>query len=119
MNLLGNTPLQPSTFETKDWVEINDASRGTSKEVNQIRFKTSILRSILCVYSDAYNSVKGRIMNTLALAGTRNNTNKNVVLENCAPFTNCISRTNNTQVVDAHNIGVVMLIHNRIEYRHN
>ena len=79
----------------------------------------SILRSSLCVYSDAYNSVKGPIMNTLAFSGTSNNTNKNVVLENCAPFTNSISRTDNTQVADAQNIGVIMLMHNIIEYRNN
>ena len=42
--LLGNTPNQPTKFRTKNWVEINDESRGTYNEDNQIRFETSILR---------------------------------------------------------------------------
>ena len=29
-NLLDNTPNQPTKFRTKNWVEINDNSRGTS-----------------------------------------------------------------------------------------
>ena len=28
-NLLGNTSNQPSKFRTRNWVEINDESRGT------------------------------------------------------------------------------------------
>ena len=40
MNLLDNTPNQPSRFETKNWVKINDESRGTHNEDNLIRFKT-------------------------------------------------------------------------------
>ena len=58
INLLYNAPNQPSKFKTKNWVEINDESRGTYNEDNQIRFKTSILRSSLCDYSHAYILVK-------------------------------------------------------------
>ena len=29
INLLDNTPNQPSKFRTKNWVEINDDPRGT------------------------------------------------------------------------------------------
>ena len=29
INLLDNTPYQPSKFRTKNWVRINDESRGT------------------------------------------------------------------------------------------
>ena len=36
----------------KNWVKINDESRGTYNKDNQIRFKTSVLRSSLCGYSD-------------------------------------------------------------------
>ena len=45
INLLGNTPNQPAKFRAKNWVEINDDSR---------EIKTSMLRSSLCDYSDAY-----------------------------------------------------------------
>ena len=43
INLLGNTLNQPSKFRTKYWVEINDDSRGTYDNNNQIKFKTSML----------------------------------------------------------------------------
>ena len=44
INLLDNTPNQPPNFKTKNWVKINDKTRGTYNEDNQIRFKTSMLR---------------------------------------------------------------------------
>ena len=58
INFLDNTTNQPSKFKTKNWVEINDKSRGTYNEDNQIRFKTSMLRSGLCDCSDASILVK-------------------------------------------------------------
>ena len=53
-NLLDNTPNQPTTFRTKNWVEINGDTRGTYNTNSQIKFKTSMLKSSLCDYSDAY-----------------------------------------------------------------
>ena len=38
------------------------------------------------------------------------------MFRNCAPFTNSISKVNNTQVDNAHDIDVVMPMHNLIEY---
>ena len=61
INLLDNTPNQQSKFKTINWVEVNDESRGTYNEDNQIKFQTSVLRSSLCDYSDAYILVKGII----------------------------------------------------------
>ena len=46
INLLDNTLNQPTKFRTKNWVE-NDESRGTYNKDNQIRFRTSVLRSSL------------------------------------------------------------------------
>ena len=60
-NLLDNASNQPSKFRTKNWVEINDESRGTYSVNRQIIFKTSTLRSSLCDYSDTYILVKGNI----------------------------------------------------------
>ena len=37
INLLDSTPNQPSKFKTKNWVEINDESRGTHNKYNQVR----------------------------------------------------------------------------------
>ena len=61
INLLDDTPNQQSKFKTINWVEVNDESRGTYNEDNQIKFQTSVLRSSLCDYSDAYILVKGII----------------------------------------------------------
>ena len=48
MDLLENAPNQPSKFRTKNWVEVNDESRGTYNTNSQTKFKTSMLRSNLC-----------------------------------------------------------------------
>ena len=53
--MLDNKPNQAAKFITKNWVEINGDSRG------QIKFKTSILRSSWCGYSDVYILVSGTI----------------------------------------------------------
>ena len=80
-----------------------------------------MLKSSLCDYSDAYILVKGTISanNTAAQGATANNTNKKVIFKNCAPFTNCISEINNTQVVNAKDIYIVMPMYNFIEYSDN
>ena len=61
-NLWDNTANQFSKFRTKNWVEINDQSRG-AYNVNSdiIRFKTAMLKSSSCGYRNAYILVKGRI----------------------------------------------------------
>ena len=58
-----------SKFVTKKWVEMNDLSSGQYSVNKNIRFKTSMLRSDLCDYSDAYIVVKG-IVNVKATANT-------------------------------------------------
>ena len=116
-----NTSNQPSKYGTKNWVEMNDESRITYSVNRQIDFKTSVLRSSLCDYSDAYILVKGNISvnNTAADGAAANNTNKKVIFKNCAPFTNCISKINNTQVDNAKDIDIVMPMYNLIEYSDN
>ena len=71
----------------------------------------------LCDYSDAYIHVKGTITipNTGTVA-TPNNVNKKVIFKNCALFTNCISKINNTQTDFADDIDVVMPMYILIEY---
>ena len=80
-----------------------------------------MLRSSLCDYSDAYILVKGNITvnNTAADGAAANNTNKKVIFKNCAPFTNCISKINNTQIDNAEYIDIVMSMYNVIEYSNN
>ena len=72
-----------------------------------------MIRSNLCDYSDAYVHIKATIA---AAAAPVNNTNKKLIFKNCAPFTNCISKKNNTQVDDAQDSDIVIPIHNLIEY---
>ena len=60
-NLLDSASNQLSRFRTKNWVEIYDDLRREYSPNKQIRFKTAMLRSSLCDYSDAYILVKGSI----------------------------------------------------------
>ena len=62
-NLLDNEINQAPQFRTRNWVEINDESRGTYTG-NDIKFKTAMLRSNLCDYADAYTLVKGTVIIT-------------------------------------------------------
>ena len=80
-----------------------------------------MLRSSLCDYSDAYILLKGNIFanNAAPPAADPNNTNKKVIVINCAPFTNCISKINNTQIDNAEYIDIVMPMYNLIEYSDN
>ena len=49
-----------------------------------------------------------------------NKTNdKGVTFKNCAPFTKCISRINNTDIDNAQDIDIVMPMYNLIEYSDN
>ena len=77
-----------------------------------------MIRSNLCDYSDAYILLKGTITvpNMTAAGAVINNTNKKVAFKNCAPFTDCISETNNTQVDDAQKTDIVMPMYNLTEY---
>ena len=78
-----NTSNQSFKFRTKNWVETNDESRGTCSCNRQINFKTSMVRSSWCDYSDAYILVKGNEWdnNTAAAGADPNNTNKKVIFK--------------------------------------
>ena len=67
--LLDDTTNQPSKFRARNWVEINNESPGdqnddgknkynTEDNNNNIKFKTSMIRSSLCDYNDTYIVVK-------------------------------------------------------------
>ena len=120
-NLLNDGSNKPSKFRTKNWIEINDEARGTYSHNKQIKFKTSMLRSSLCDYSDAYILVKGNVTvnNTADTGADVNNTNKKVIFKNCAPFTSCISTINNTQINNAEYIDIVMPMYSLIQYSGN
>ena len=121
VNLLNDESNKPYKFNTINWVEINDDARDVFSPNKQIRFKTSMLRSSLYDYSDAYIHVKENVSvnNTAADGAAANNTNKKVIFKNCAPFTNCISKINNTQIDNAEYIDIVLPMYNLIEYSDN
>ena len=48
-------------FVTKEWIEVYDQSQGNCDVNEEIRIKTSMLRSDLCDFNDAYIVVKGDI----------------------------------------------------------
>ena len=121
-NLLDTKSNQPSKFRTRNWVEENDKSRGIYTS-NNIKYRNTMLRSNLCDYADAYIVVKGTI--TITGAGNDDSTkranerDKGATFKNCAPFTKCISRINNTDVDNAQNVDIVMPMYNVIEYSDN
>ena len=82
-----------------------------------------MLRSSLRDYADSYILVKGTITITGAgaNAGERqaDERDKGGTFKNCAPHTKCISRINNTDIDNAHDIDIVMPMYNLIEYSHN
>ena len=122
-NLLDDASNQVSKFRTKSLVEVNDESRSTYNEKSQVKFKTTVLKSSLCDYSDAYIFVKGKITITGAgddaTARQADERDKGVPFKNCAPFTNCISEINNTQIDNAKDIDIVMSLYYLLEYSDN
>ena len=82
-----------------------------------------MLRSDLCDYADSYILVKGTITIIGAVddaaARQADERDKSVTFKNCAPFTKCISRINNTDIDNAHNIDIVMPMCNLIEHNDN
>ena len=117
-NLSDNASNKPSKFRARNCVEINDDIRGAYSLNTQTTFKTAMPRSILCDYSDAYILAKGNTLvnNTAAEGATATNIDKKVISENCAPFTYCISKINNTQIDNAKYIDIVMPMYNLMEY---
>ena len=66
---------------------MNDDSHGLYNINNQVRFKTIMIKSSLCDYSDAYILVKRTmiVQNTTTKVKDANNTNKKVTFKSCAP----------------------------------
>ena len=110
-NLLDNASNQPSQFRTRNWVEINDESRGAYTG-NSIKFKTTMSRSNLSDYADAYILVN-------AAARQADERDKGVKFKNCATFVKCINRINNTETNNAKDIDIVMPMYNLTVYSDN
>ena len=142
VNFIGTTSDNKDlqTFVTKKWIEVYDQSEENYNVNKEIRIKTSILRSDLRDFSDAYIVVKGNTTvtkkaftandfgapnNTADNATTTNNANNNafgdkkLVFKNNAPFINCVSKINGVKIDNAEDLDVVMPIYNLLEYSKN
>ena len=95
-------------------MELIDLSSGQYSIIKIIRFKTSMLRSNLCGYSDAYFVVKGRI--TVEGDNDTITRNKKLMFKKNAPFRSCISKINNTFVDNAEVLHIFMPMYNLLEY---
>ena len=119
-NLLDTTSDNVPRSITKKWLVVLDQSGGAEdryKPSKQVRFKTSMLRSVLCDYSDVYFVVKGDI----TLTEDRNGNfvdvrNRFLAFKNNATFTNCISKINNVLIENAEDLDAVMSMYNLLEY---
>ena len=116
-NLLGPAHDKVPRFINKKWIEVQSQSGSTYNTSKPIRFKTSMLRSDLCDYSDAYVWVKGKI--TVTNPNDKANFDKDLTLINNAPFVSCISKINNELVENAEDLDIVMPMYNLLEYSKN
>ena len=112
-----------STFVTREYVRVNSLLN-TYNENKSIRFKTPMLRSNLCDYSDVYILVKGTITVTAPGANNganniRDKRNRPLILKNNAPFVSCITRINGELIEDANDLDIVIPMYNLLEYSKN
>ena len=112
-----------SKFVTREYVKVNSLL-DTYSENESIRFKTPMLRSNLCDYSDAYILVKGTITVTALGANNgenniRDKKNRPLILKNNAPFVSCITRINGELIEDADDLDIVIPMYNLLEYSKN
>ena len=94
---------QLSKFVTREYVRVNSLLNTYNKN-KSIRFKTPMLRSNLCDYSDAYILVKGSITINGVVNGGENEIltrNRPLILKSNAPFVSCMTKINNEFIEDA------------------
>ena len=116
-NLLGNASDKVPRFITKKWIEVYDQSGEIYNTNKQIRFKTSMLRSDLCDYSEVYIVVKGDI--TVEGANNKIIENRLLAFKNNAPFISCISKMNDVLLENEEDLDIVMPMYNLLEYSKN
>ena len=89
-------------LEKKNCVEVTDESRGGYPTDSDIKLKTTMIRSSLHDYADAYILVNGTI--TIIRAGHdaaargADEINEGITVKNCPPCIKCISKTKDTEI---------------------
>ena len=114
--LLSEESEKLSKFVTREYVSVNSLSN-MYNENKSIRFKTPMLRSDLCDYSDAYILVNSTI--TVTGNNPRDRQNNPLILKNNAPFVSGITRINGELIEDADDLDIVMPMYNLLEYSRN
>ena len=112
-----------SKFVTREYVRVNSLL-DTYNENKSIRFKTPMLRSNLCDYSNAYILVKGTITVTVPGANNgannmRDKRNRPLILKTNARFVSCMRRINGELIEDANDLDIVIPMYNLLEYSKN
>ena len=100
--------------QKKKWIEVNDLSGGQNSVNKNITFKTKMLTSDLCNYSNAHIFVKGRI----SIRGNNDakKRNKKLTFKNKDRFISSINTLiDNTE----EDIDVVVSMYNLLEYSDN
>ena len=93
VNLFNDSDNESSKFATRKWYIINE-----------------VIKSNLCVFSDAYILVTGNMTATGGKANTK------VAFKNCTPFRRCVTHINDEHVETAENLDIIIPMHNLIEY---
>ena len=88
---------------------INDNSKSNYDATNQIIYNREILKSNLCDYNSSYILLRGDIT-VVAAPATQ------AAFKNCAPFTKCITKIDETIIDDAKDLDLAILMYNLIEY---
>ena len=120
-NLLDRERENLSKFVTRKCVKVKSLPN-TYNENKLIRFKTPMLRSNLCDYSDAYILVKGTITVNGIVNGAENEIlrrNRPLILKNNSPFVSCMTKIKNEFIEDADDLDIFMLMYNLLEYSKN
>ena len=116
-NLLGPAHDKVPRFITKKWIEVQGQSGSTYNASKRVRFKTSLLRSDLCYYFDAYVWVNGTI--TVTDPNKNDNFDRRLTLTNNAPFISCISKINGELIENVEDLDIVIPMYNLLEYSKN
>ena len=116
-----NESEQLSKFVTREYVIVNSLLN-TYNENKSIRYKTPMLRSNLCDYSEAYILVKGTITVNGVVNGVENEIvrrNRPLILKRNAPYVSYITRINGKLIEDADDLDIVMSMYHLLEYSKN
>ena len=116
--MLDDASNQTSKFRTKNWVEINDESRGTQNVKSQIKFKITMLKTyVIILMHISLLTIRGAGDDPAPRQGDERD--KGVAFKNCAPFTSCISEISDTHIDNCKDIDIVMPLYNLLEYSDN